>query len=47
MIILMIPPEKLEEEPLVEENKPDLVIHELCQLLDYFPERKADIVATE
>jgi putative hydrolase of the HAD superfamily len=47
MIILMIPPEKLEEEPLVEENKPDLVIHELCQLLDYFPERKADVVARE
>jgi putative hydrolase of the HAD superfamily len=43
MIILMISPDKLKEEPISEENQPDLVIHEFHQLLDYFPERKAEL----
>jgi HAD superfamily hydrolase (TIGR01662 family) len=41
MIILIMTPEKLKEEPISEENQPDLIIHEFHQLLDYFPERKA------
>lgn len=39
MVILMIPPEKLEDEPIQAENQPDLIIHEFHELLDYFPDR--------
>jgi FMN phosphatase YigB (HAD superfamily) len=41
MVILMMTPEELEAEPIPEENKPDLIIHEFHQLLDYFPARQA------
>ncbi len=47
MIVLMIPPEKLQEEPIPAENQPDLIIHEFRQLLDYFPERRAESARKE
>lgn len=47
MVILMISPEKLEQEPISEENQPDLIIHEFRQLLDYFPDRRTEIVGKE
>ncbi|MBN2499371.1 MAG: HAD family hydrolase [Anaerolineales bacterium] len=37
MIILIMTPEKLAEEPIALEHRPDLIIHEFCQLLDIFP----------
>lgn len=39
MIILLISVEKLKEEPISEENQPDLIIHEFRELLDHFPPR--------
>jgi putative hydrolase of the HAD superfamily len=39
MIILMITPEKLKDEPIAEEDQPDLIIHEFSELLGIFPER--------
>jgi putative hydrolase of the HAD superfamily len=47
MIILMIPPQKMNEEPIPEEYQPDLIIHEFHQLLDYFPSRKAELTSKE
>jgi hypothetical protein len=37
MVIIMIPPEELAEQVITEENRPDLIIHDLRQLLDVFP----------
>jgi len=37
MIIIMITPEKLAEETLTDENRPDLIIHQFKELLDIFP----------
>lgn len=37
MIILMMTPEELAEEPIAPEHQPDLIIHEFCELLDIFP----------
>jgi putative hydrolase of the HAD superfamily len=39
MVIILIDPAELEQEPIAEENKPDLIIHELSDLLDIFPAR--------
>lgn len=43
MIILMMTPEKMNEEPIPEENQPDLIIHEFHQLLDIFPPRQSPL----
>jgi putative hydrolase of the HAD superfamily len=40
MIILMMSPEKIAQEPLSIENTPDYLIHQLSELLDIFPPRK-------
>ena len=39
MIIIMIEPEKLAEETITDENRPDLIIHQFKELLDIFPAR--------
>lgn len=39
MIIIMIEPEKLTEEVITDENRPDLIIHQFRELLDIFPAR--------
>jgi HAD superfamily hydrolase (TIGR01662 family) len=39
MVIIMISPEELAEETIMEENKPDVIIHQFRQLLDIFPPR--------
>jgi putative hydrolase of the HAD superfamily len=41
MVIIMISPEDLTEATITDENRPDIIIHEFCQLLDIFPERTA------
>ena len=40
MVIIMLEPAELEKKDLTGENKPDLVIHRLSQLLDVFPPRQ-------
>jgi len=40
MIIIMLEPAELEKKDLSGENKPDLVIHKLSELLDIFPARQ-------
>jgi FMN phosphatase YigB (HAD superfamily) len=40
-VILLIDPEKMNEKPITDENKPDLIIHSFRELLDVFPERVA------
>ncbi len=47
MIILMVSPQKLREEPIPEENQPDRIIHEFDELLEIFPARKAGLVHEE
>jgi len=37
MVIIMISPEKLAEETITDENRPDVIIHEFKRLLDIFP----------
>jgi len=37
MIIIMISPEKLAEETVTDENRPDMIIREFKELLDIFP----------
>lgn len=37
MIILIVTPEELVQEPIALEHQPDLIIHEFCELLDIFP----------
>jgi HAD superfamily hydrolase (TIGR01549 family) len=37
MVVIMISPENLAEETIMEENRPDIIIHEFRQLLDIFP----------
>jgi len=37
MVIIMISPEKLAEETITDENRPDVIIHEFKELLDIFP----------
>jgi HAD superfamily hydrolase (TIGR01509 family) len=41
MTILLMEPETLEKEPSTGEEEPDLVIHELSELLDIFPARQS------
>ncbi len=41
MVILMLEPAELETKDLTGENKPDMVIHKLSQLLDIFPARNS------
>jgi putative hydrolase of the HAD superfamily len=36
-VIIMISPEKLAEETITDENRPDLIIHQFNELLDIFP----------
>lgn len=43
MAIIMMPPAKLEKEPPVGEMEPDLIIHDLAELLDVFPGRQAPL----
>jgi len=38
-VVLIIDPSKLDEKPITDENRPDLVIHKFTDLLDVFPER--------
>lgn len=40
-VILLMDPEKMNEKPITDENKPDLIIHNFRELLDVFPERVA------
>jgi putative hydrolase of the HAD superfamily len=40
MVILMLEPAEMETKDLTGENKPDLVIHKLSELLDIFPPRQ-------
>jgi putative hydrolase of the HAD superfamily len=40
MIIILMEPAKLEQEPPMGENKPDLIIHECSELLGIFPARQ-------
>jgi len=40
MVIIMMEPTKLEKEPPMGENKPDLIIHECSELLGIFPPRQ-------
>jgi putative hydrolase of the HAD superfamily len=40
MVIIMMEPAKLEKEPPMGENKPDLIIHECSELLGIFPPRQ-------
>ena len=40
MIILMMTPEELAEEPISAENQPDQIIHQFTELLDIFPVRE-------
>jgi putative hydrolase of the HAD superfamily len=40
MIIIMLEPAELEKKDLTGENKPDLIIHELSELLAVFPPRQ-------
>lgn len=37
MVVIMISPEDLVREPITEENRPDVIIHEFRELLDVFP----------
>ena len=41
MVILMMEPATLEKEPSTGDEKPDLLIHELSELLNIFPERNS------
>jgi putative hydrolase of the HAD superfamily len=41
MVVIMIPPEDLAEAEITDENRPDVIIHEFCKLLDVFPGRRA------
>lgn len=36
-VVIMISPEKLAEETITDENRPDLIVHQFRQLLDVFP----------
>jgi len=40
MVVIMIDPAELEKEPIADENKPDLIVHKLSDLLDHFPARQ-------
>jgi len=40
MVIIMLEPAELEKKDLTGENKPDLIIHRLSELLDIFPPRQ-------
>jgi len=40
MVIILMEPATLEKEPPTGEEKPDLIIHELSELLDIFPARQ-------
>jgi putative hydrolase of the HAD superfamily len=44
MAVIMISPEDLAQETITDENKPDIVIHEFCQLLDIFPGQNQAII---
>ncbi|RPI79772.1 MAG: HAD family hydrolase [Chloroflexi bacterium] len=37
MVVLMISRDKYQDVIFTDQNRPDLIIHEFCQLLDYFP----------
>ena len=37
MVVLIIDPTKLDEKPITDENKPDLIIHKFSELLNVFP----------
>lgn len=37
MVVLMISKEKYHDVVFTDQNRPDLIIHEFCQLLDFFP----------
>jgi putative hydrolase of the HAD superfamily len=41
MIIVMISPQELTEAEITDENRPDMIIHEIKELLDIFPEMKS------
>ena len=41
MIIIMISPEELAEAEITDENRPDMIIHEIKELLNIFPELKS------
>jgi len=41
-VVLIIDPPKLDEKPITDENRPDLIIHKFSELLDIFPERIPD-----
>jgi putative hydrolase of the HAD superfamily len=41
MIIIMISPEELADAEITDENRPDMIIHEIKELLNIFPELKS------
>ncbi len=41
MVVVMISPQKLAEESITDQNRPDVLIQEFRQLLDVFPEKQA------
>jgi putative hydrolase of the HAD superfamily len=40
MAIILMEPDTLEKEPSTGDDKPDLIIHRLSELLDVFPARQ-------
>ena len=38
-VVLIVDPEKLDERPITDENRPDLILQKFIELLDVFPER--------
>jgi len=39
-VVLIIPPDKIDEKTIVEGNQPDLIIHKFIELLDVFPKKE-------
>jgi HAD superfamily hydrolase (TIGR01549 family) len=42
-MVIILPDPKDDDEPVAEENKPDLIIHKLSDLLEYFPARQVNL----
>lgn len=43
-VVIMITPEKLVEETITDENRPDLIVHQFKELLDIFPALEKQIL---
>jgi HAD superfamily hydrolase (TIGR01549 family) len=42
LVVLLLPEEELIQDPIPPEHFPDVLIHDIRQILDYFPERPAE-----